>query len=315
MERRHVEGVRIEGYRCVKAVDLRLTPLHALIGPNDSGKSSILRAIADGAVAGWWVAGLGSSVKERWSDLPFPKFRAIAGAAPEWRAEVAKAFQSRAVLRLDPDAMRAPRTLIPAGKAIWFDDEKGGGLPALYDALLSRDIPAFTAIGDRMRQLFPTVRALRMHNVSSSTKQLGLTLTDGTAVDPAEMSEGMLYWLAFAILEHLAPQSIVLVEEPENGLHPARIKEVMRILREVSQRTQIILATHSPLVINELQPEEVTIVTRTSERGTICTPMTETRHFATRSKIYALGELWLSYADGDLERELMPEDQGVARAG
>jgi hypothetical protein len=65
------------------------------------------------------------------------------------------------------------------------------------------------------------------------------------------------------------------------------------------------MATHSPLIINELKPEEVTIVTRTPEAGTICTPMTATKNFAERSKIYALGELWLSYADGDLERELV----------
>ena len=167
-----------------------------------------------------------------------------------------------------------------------------------------------------MTALFPTVRALRMHNVSKTQKQLGLTLVDGTAVAPAEMSEGMLYWLAFAIVEHLAPQAILLIEEPENGLHPARIREVMKVLRDVSQRTQIILATHSPLVINELEPDEVTIVTRTAERGTICTPMTATKHFATRSKLYALGELWLSYADGDVERELVDEvEPDTAKAG
>jgi hypothetical protein len=80
----------------------------------------------------------------------------------------------------------------------------------------------------------------------------------------------------------------------------------MKVLRDLSQRTQILLATHSPLVINELAPEEVTIVTRTPERGTICTPMTETKMFEARSKVYALGELWLSYADGNLESELVP---------
>lgn len=67
------------------------------------------------------------------------------------------------------------------------------------------------------------------------------------------------------------------------------------------------LATHSPLVINELGPDEVTIVTRDAERGTICTPMRETKMFEQRSKVYALGELWLSYADGNFETELVPE--------
>lgn len=182
-------------------------------------------------------------------------------------------------------------------------------MPALYDALLSRDIGAFGQINDRFKALFPTVRALRLHNLSSTQKQLGLTLLDGTEVGPSAMSEGMLYWLAFAIIEHLSPVSLLLIEEPENGLHPARIAEVMRVLREVSQRTQIILATHSPLVINELQPDEVTIVTRTPEAGTICTPMTATKNFESRRKVYELGELWLSFADGNLESELVGADE------
>lgn len=107
---------------------------------------------------------------------------------------------------------------------------------------------------------------------------------------------------------------LLLLEEPENGLHPCRIREVMHQLRKISERTQIVLATHSPLVINELQPEEVTIVTRTPERGTICTPMTQTKNFRERAKVYALGELWLSYADGELEEELVGEDPEAAKS-
>ncbi len=157
--------------------------------------------------------------------------------------------------------------------------------PALYDALLSRNIPAFLAIAKRFTELFPTVQSLRMVNSDEARKPLGLTLTDGTEVGPEAMSEGMLYWLAFAVIEHLSPVGMILIEEPENGLHLSRIAEVMRILREVSQRTQIPIATHSPLIINELAPEEVTIVTRRPETGTICTPMTQTKNFAERSKV------------------------------
>ena len=200
--------------------------------------------------------------------------------------------------------------------ALRFRNERGQGLPALYDALLSRDIPAFLAIARRFTELFPTVKALRMVNPDAGRKTLGLTLIDGTEIGPDEMSEGMLYWLAFAVIEYLNPVGILLIEEPENGLHPSRIAEVMRILRDVSKRTQVLMATHSPLIINELKPEEVTIVTRTPEAGTICTPMTATKNFAERAKIYALGELWLSYADGDLERELVvPGTPGAAKAG
>lgn len=41
----------------------------------------------------------------------------------------------------------------------------------------------------------------------------------------------------------------------------------MGVLREVSNRIQVIIATHSPLVINELQPNEVTILTRDEKPG------------------------------------------------
>ena len=92
---------------------------------------------------------------------------------------------------------------------------------------------AETAKFDEFKDVFETtVRSLRLHNPSHGQKQLGLTLVDGTEVGPAEMSEGMLYWLAFAIIEHLSPRPMILIEEPENGLHPARIVEVMRVLRD-----------------------------------------------------------------------------------
>ncbi len=220
-----------------------------------------------------------------------------------------------ALIRLDPDVLQTPAPLFGEGTQLWFRDERGLGLPALYDALLSRNIPAFLVIAQRFTELFPTVRALRMVNQDERHKTLGLTLVDGTEVGPEAMSEGMLYWLAFAVIEHLNRVGVLLIEEPENGLHPSRIAEVVRILREVSKRTQVIMATHSPLIINELKPEEVTIVTRKPETGTICTPMTKTKNFAERSKAYALGELWLSYADGDLERELVPEESSAAKAG
>ncbi len=96
---------------------------------------------------------------------------------------------------------------------------------------------------------------------------------------------------------------------------PARQLSLLALFKRMeAEDSQIILATHSPLVINELEPEEVTIVTRTPERGTVCTPMTATTNFEQRKKVYALGELWLSYADGELERGLVGDGAPVEAA-
>jgi predicted ATPase len=118
------------------------------------------------------------------------------------------------------------------------------------------------------------------------------------------MSEGLLYWLAYAALPYLEPTALLLIEEPENGLHPARIRDVMKVLREISQTIQVVLATHSPLVINELEPHEVSVVTRGAD-GTKAVLMKDTPNFAERSKAYSLGELWVSYANGEDEKPLL----------
>jgi len=312
MDRPYVEWMRVEDYRCIRSVDVHLTPLHAFIGPNDSGKSSLLRAIqgVGGTIRFWVSGGIGGYQRALGQPHEFGGAydRMEPGRPDFWEQKVLPAVRDLALLRLDPDELRQPARLIPSGTPLWFSSERGRGLAALYDALQTRDFDRYVATSRRFVELFPCVRALRLQNPTDSTKALGITLMDGSDVAASEMSEGMLYWLSFAIIESLAPRAILLIEEPENGLHPARIAEVMKVLRAMSERMQIIVATHSPLVINELQAEEVTIVTRTPERGTICTPMTATKNFAERSKIYALGELWLSYADGELEKELVGDD-------
>src|SRR4051812_24131284 len=45
MDRPYVEELCIQNYGCIRDATFRFTPLHALIGPNDSGKSTVLRAL------------------------------------------------------------------------------------------------------------------------------------------------------------------------------------------------------------------------------------------------------------------------------
>lgn len=193
-----------------------------------------------------------------------------------------------------------------------FADENGNGLASVYQAINSRTARAFIAIEESLQRLFPSVASLQVQPVNPTNHSLFVTLRDGSVLAPEQMSEGMLYYLAFAALQHLSPVAVLCVEEPENGLHPARIKEVVGMLRRISEGgTQVILATHSPLVLNELDPTEVTVVTRPKGGATQVTPMIETANFQQRSRVYALGELWVSYADGEVEAPLMHAEQGA----
>jgi energy-coupling factor transporter ATP-binding protein EcfA2 len=355
MQRPHINTLRVQNYGCLKDVRLELTPLHALIGPNDSGKSTVLMAlrtltvIADGPIGHvydvhrlvramhanpsfametatngrkWGVSSKGADNLREALEMdgqstsePLDPSHGSSSLRAERGWPSRSAIAGSLLLRLEPDTLRESSQLIPEGQPLRFQNALGLGLPALYDAILTRDLTAYMTVNARFTSLFPTVKSLSLRNRSATEKELGIQLTDGTYVGVDFMSEGMLYYLAYAALPYLEPTAVILIEEPENGLHPARIHEVMSVLREISQTTQVILATHSPLVINELEPDEVTVLTRDPVAGTQARRIKDTPNFAERSKVYALGELWVSYSDGKSEAPLFKEPEPTPDPG
>jgi predicted ATPase len=347
-----IERVEIESYGCIQNASFTLTPLHALIGPNDSGKSTVLQAIHAGTL---WLSkkhggnNLSVSRVQKGTCISFSysddyryhvrlkddpqgileyKNSVVAkqiGNAISFSSSRSKADRSEAqelmaifndrlsrptMIRFDPDSLRQPAALIPDHQGIVFADERGAGLASVFDAIVNRDTDAFMAIQAEVRSLFPSVSKIGLINVSKSAKEIAATLVDGTRVGAREMSEGLLYYLGFAALKYLDGTRLFLVEEPENGLYPARIAEVMRSLREISKTSQVIIATHSPLVVNELEGDEVTVVTRPLETGTQAILLKDVPGYDAAAKVYQPGEFWVSYCDGDQETPLLT---GTAR--
>ncbi len=74
-----------------------------------------------------------------------------------------------------------------------------------------------------------------------------------------EVSEGTLYFLALlCIIFQPKPPSILMLEEPEKGIHPRRLHEVMEYIFELAeeQGVQIILTSHSPQVVHKFKDYE-----------------------------------------------------------
>ena len=59
---------------------------------------------------------------------------------------------------------------------------------------------------------------------------------------------------------------LIVIDEPEIGLHPYAVSVVVSLLRKASAHTQIIVATQSPQMLDECEPEEV-ICRRPSRAG------------------------------------------------
>lgn len=75
------------------------------------------------------------------------------------------------------------------------------------------------------------------------------------------LSDGTLRFICLAtlLLQPSLP-SVVLIDEPELGLHPAAIVLLAELLRSTSKRSQVIVSTQSVTLINQLSPEEVVVV-------------------------------------------------------
>ena len=80
-------------------------------------------------------------------------------------------------------------------------------------------------------------------------------------------SDGTLKLLAYlTVLYDPNPPQFVGIEEPENFLHPRLLPELAEECRAATERSQLLVTTHSPFFINALKPEEVRALYR-DERG------------------------------------------------
>jgi predicted ATPase len=82
------------------------------------------------------------------------------------------------------------------------------------------------------------------------------------------ISDGTLRLLALTLLAYLPDTSgVFLIEEPENGIHPRAVETVFQSLSSVYD-AQVLLATHSPVVLSVAKPEQVLCFARTPDGAT-----------------------------------------------
>ncbi|MDX2247990.1 MAG: AAA family ATPase [Bacteroidia bacterium] len=86
--------------------------------------------------------------------------------------------------------------------------------------------------------------------------------SNGSDFSVEEVSEGVKYFLTFLSLVHQPnPPKILLIEEPENGIHPKRISQLLDYLRRLAEDKgiRIILTSHSPVVLDHFEPDPSTV--------------------------------------------------------
>lgn len=149
-------------------------------------------------------------------------------------------------------------------------------------------------IEDTVRQVAPFFHRFKLAPSVLNPEKIRLKWEekgDDTDFSAAALSDGTLRFICLSTLL-LQPNlpSLILIDEPELGLHPAAIQVLAGLLQSAATRTQLIVATQSVTLINQLQPEQVWIVDR-QEGESVFHRLRET-DMSTWLEDYSLGELW-----------------------
>lgn len=111
-------------------------------------------------------------------------------------------------------------------------------------------------------------------------------------MQPYHLSDGSIRFicLATALLQP-NPPSTIIIDEPELGLHPAAIVILAELIQVASQRTQVIVATQSPALIDQFGIDEIIVANR--EDGASTFKRLKEEDFSEWLKDYSVGELWM----------------------
>ena len=207
----------------------------------------------------------------------------------------ARFLSSIYVLEADVAEARRPSRLLGASLA---DDASN-----LSDALLrlhDLDRAVFLDLQKDLRACLPGLDRIEFQRGGGAARSVVAALRERGLQAPvalADASFGTIRMLALLTALHdPQPPPLTAIEEVDHGLHPYALDVVVERLRDASTRTQLVVATHSPTLVNRLRPEELIVCGRDPTTGASLIPAISTSRLAKSAAAgeLELGELWFS---------------------
>jgi predicted ATPase len=169
-----------------------------------------------------------------------------------------------------------------------------GNLAAFLYRLQLKSRGHFENIQDTIRQIVPFFDGFRLEPSRLNPDKIRLEWREKgseTYFNAHALSDGTLRFMCLAtlLLQPIMP-NVILLDEPELGLHPAAISLLADLLESATQRTQILVATQSVTLVNQFTPESVWVVERVDRASAF--KHLESADMSAWLDDYGLGELW-----------------------
>ena len=115
------------------------------------------------------------------------------------------------------------------------------------------------------------------------------------SISATRLSDGTIRYLCLlTILCHPNPPPLICLEEPELGLHPDILPDLAELMRKASERCQLIVTTHSDVIVDALTDTPESVVVCEKHDGSTTMKRLDAGELAHWLKEYRLGELWSS---------------------
>jgi len=160
------------------------------------------------------------------------------------------------------------RKASPPGQIRRFKPD-GSNLPWVIWDLEKRAPEKFKEWIAHLRTALPDLRGIRtVERPDDRHRYMMLIYEDGLEVPSWMASDGTLRLLALTLPAYLSDfRGVYLIEEPENGIHPRAVESMVQSLSSVYD-AQILLATHSPVILSSVKAEDVLCFAKTGEGAT-----------------------------------------------
>lgn len=280
-----ITKLRLKNWKSFKDSTVYIDPLTILIGVNASGKSNVLDALdflnkistpnwsiddAAGSIRGGadWIIRRGEKKcqlevtvndndKETVTKINFPNEKVW------FKGQITKELQNIIIFNPVPEKMRG---YSPVSSELKPD---GSNIAGVIASLPKDEKEKLEAELTRYVSPLPEkdIRKIQAVTVGLNNSDAMLYCYEewnpDKPIDARGMSDGTLRFAAIVLaLLTAKPHSLLVIEEIDNGLHPSRAKELVKVMKELSQKrsVDILCTTHNPVLINELGNEMIPFI-------------------------------------------------------
>ncbi len=326
-----IAAVHFQNFKALRSAAVKLTPFNLVLGPNGSGKTSLIQALLRLRTLAGLPAVHASELKgqkptgpqiEFHFSPPFQNVRVTLGCNSDelvcnllvvdslpglegqgqW-AELRTKLQSIRAYLFDHYAMAAPAKLSDGAELT----SNGGNLAAVLANWKEKQPAVFAELEAEFVRLMPEFSGLEFHPSAAGSVELGAKLKENghDFIGADSLSQGTLYLLAILALAFAPnPPAVVCLEEADRGMHPRSLREVRDALYRLSYPkdagmdrapVQVITTTHSPYLLDQFKdhPEEIVLASKHGRAATF-ERLSDRADLLELMKEAHLGDLWYS---------------------